>query len=110
MPIVIPETQVKDPRLAKSDWAAMKEGFIIDVAAVKRETDGLLLALNDRFSGRFFRGDGDECDFSWRGLAGLSREEGEVDLFDYFEDGFGDEGAAVEALFDVGPEASIEGF
>ena len=48
--------------------------------------------------------------FPGAGSPDPAREEGEVDLFDYFEDGFGDEGAAVEALFDVGPEASIEGF
>jgi hypothetical protein len=57
--------KVKNPRPAKYGWTAVMERKVIDVAAMKRETDCLFLAVSNRFSGWLVSLDSDQRNSAW---------------------------------------------
>jgi hypothetical protein len=102
--------KVEDSSLAKASWTVFLKQEVVDLAAMKGEANGLLLAVDDGFSGRLVRRDGDKGDLPWRGLGGLGREEGKVDFFNDAENSLGLKRGTVKSLLDLGGEASIDGF
>ena len=101
--------QVEKPRLAKAGRSTLLKQEVVDLAAMERQANGLLVAEGDGLSSWLVGGDGDQGDLPWRRLRGLGGEEGKVDLFDDIEDGFSLEGGTVQPLLNLGGETSIEG-
>src|SRR5262249_6769839 len=101
--------QIEESGLAKAGRSVFLKQEVVDLAAMEREADGLLVAESDGLAGWLVGGDGDERDLPGRSLRGLGGEDGKVDLFDDTEHGLGLEGGTVQSLLDLGGEPSIEG-